>query len=132
VRAARSARHLTLDAGALVAYDRDASGIRELIGRALAAGIEVTVPAGVLAQVWRGGRRQAMLAALLKKDGVTVVDLTEPGARASGELCGESGTRDVIDASVIVCARERRDATVLTSDPADMRRLDPRLDVQAV
>jgi hypothetical protein len=63
---------------------------------------------------------------------VTVVDLTEPTAKASGELCGHSDTRDVIDASAVVCARHRRPTTVLTSDPADMRRLDPRLDVQAV
>ena len=132
MRAARSARHLTLDAGALVAYDRDVRAVRERIDRALAAGVEVTVPAGALAQVWRDGRRQAMLASLLKEKGVTVVDLTEPAAKASGELCGHTDTRDVIDASVVVCARNRRPATVLTSDTADMRRLDPRLDVQAV
>ena len=51
-------------------------------------------------------------------------------AKASGELCGRTDTRDVIDASVVVCAREQRDSIVLTSDPTDIRNLDPALDVQ--
>lgn len=102
------------------------------IQRALDDGTDVRVPAGALAQVWRDRRRQARLARLLRLDEVTVADLDEVAAKASGELCGRTDTRDVIDASVVVCARARRDGTVLTSDPADISRLDPRLDVQRV
>ena len=90
------------------------------------------VPAGALAQVWRDRQRQVLLARLLKQKGVDVVELTEQAAKASGELCGRAGTSDVVDASVIVCAQERRDGTVLTSDPTDVRHLDPTLDVQKV
>jgi hypothetical protein len=90
------------------------------------------VPAGVLAQVWRDRRRQVLLAELLRQDGVDVFDLDEDRAKASGELCGRTHTSDVIDASVVVCAHLQRGSTVLTSDPADIRYLDPTLDVRRV
>jgi hypothetical protein len=123
---------LTLDAGALVAYERDDRSVRERIYTSLRNGGRVIVPAGVLAQVWRDRRRQVLLVRLLREDGVEVVDLDEDAAKASGELCGRTDTSDVIDASVVVCAREQRGATVLTSDPSDIRNLDPTLDVQPV
>lgn len=47
-------------------------------------------------------------------------------ARAAGQLCGATRTHDVIDAAVVLCARARGHA-VLTSDPDDLRRLDPSL-----
>ena len=52
------------------------------------------------------------------------------GERA-GELCGRSGTSDLIDATVVVAAW-RNGRTVVTSDPEDMRRLDPSLQIVAV
>jgi PIN domain len=127
-----TAGHLTLDAGALVAYERKDRSVRDRIRAALREGGQVTVPAGVLAQVWRDRRRQVELGWLLQDKGVTVIDLTEKVAKASGELCGRTSTSDVIDASVVVCAREQPDSTVLTSDPSDIRHLDPLLDVQKV
>jgi hypothetical protein len=127
-----TAGHLTLDAGALVAYERKDRSVRDRIRAALREGGQVTVPAGVLAQVWRDRRRQVELAWLLQDKGVKVIDLTEEAAQASGELCGRTSTSDVIDASVVVCAREQRGSTVLTSDPSDIRRLDPTLDVRRV
>jgi hypothetical protein len=123
---------LTLDAGALLAYERNDRTVRESIKTALRDGRPVMVPAGALAQVWRDRRRQVLLAKLLREDGVDVADLSEKAAKASGELCGQARTSDVIDASVVVCAQERRGSTVLTSDPADLRNLDPTLDVRPV
>ena len=41
------------------------------------------------------------------------------------------GTSDVIDASVVLCARAR-DHVVLTSDSRDLRLLDPTLTLLAV
>jgi hypothetical protein len=35
-----------------------------------------------------------------------------------------TGTADVIDASVVLVAREHRDI-IVTGDPSDLRRLDP-------
>jgi hypothetical protein len=45
-------------------------------------------------------------------------------AEAAGLLCGRAGTSDVIDASVVLVARRER-ALVVTSDVADLHRLDP-------
>lgn len=45
-------------------------------------------------------------------------------ARACGELCAIGGTADVIDALVVLVAREHRDP-ILTNDVEDLRRLDP-------
>jgi hypothetical protein len=55
---------------------------------------------------------------------VHVLDLEE--ARAAGVLCGKSKTRDVIDATVALLAR-RHSATVVTSDPDDLRKLDSKI-----
>jgi predicted nucleic acid-binding protein len=41
-------------------------------------------------------------------------------------LLGTSRTRDIADAHVVVCAR-RSGQTIVTSDPDDLRRLDPTL-----
>jgi hypothetical protein len=60
----------------------------------------------------------------LRAEEVEIVPLDGQLARSCGELCGASNTSDVIDASVVVVARERRDI-VVTSDPEDLRRLDP-------
>ena len=56
---------------------------------------------------------------------VEIVPLDEQYSRSCGELCGATGTSDVIDASVVILARECRDL-IVTSDPDDLRRLDPK------
>lgn len=84
------------------------------------------VPAAVVAQVWREGARQARLARLLRARGLAVQELDLDEARACGVLCGRSSTSDVVDASVALLAR-RHSAVVVTSDPDDLRRLDPDL-----
>jgi predicted nucleic acid-binding protein len=114
---------VTLDAGALIAVERGAPGAAPLLVRRRG---RLVIPAGVVGQVWRDGRRQARLAALLASSDVEIEELTETRARAAGQLCGRTGTTDVIDASVALCAR-RHGGTVVTSDPDDLRRLDPTL-----
>ena len=52
--------------------------------------------------------------------------LTNAGARAAGVLCGAAGTADVIDASVVLVARQQP-ATVITSDRSDLEILDPTI-----
>jgi hypothetical protein len=46
-------------------------------------------------------------------------------------MCGEVGHDDVIDVHVVMCARERGHA-VVTSDPADIARVDAALRLIAV
>lgn len=122
---------MTLDTGALIAIDRAIPRLQALIDEAAAAGVILAVPTGVIAQAWRGSARQARLARFLALSNVEAVPLDEPTARAAGVLCGRSATADIIDASVVICARQRGD-TVLTSDPDDLHRLDPTLDVVRV
>ncbi len=117
---------VTLDTGALIAIELGHPRIQALIDEAFVAGATVAVPAGVLAQAWRGSSRQAVLARFLRLPIVEVVPLDEPGARAAGVLCGRAGTHDVVDASVVLCARRRQHA-VVTGDSADLARLDPGL-----
>ncbi len=117
---------VTLDAGALVAFERSERKVVGLITPARERAEPLAVPVGALGQVWRDGRRQARLARLLRSNAVEVVGLDDFGARAAGQLCGVSGTSDVIDASVVLCARARGHR-IATSDPDDMRHLDPTL-----
>ena len=117
---------VTLDTGALVAIERGDSRLQALLDEAGAAGAEIAVPAGVVAQAWRGSQRQARLARFLALSTVATVVLDEPEARATGVLCGRTGTSDVVDASIVICARAR-DHAVVTGDPDDLAALDPRL-----
>jgi hypothetical protein len=45
---------------------------------------------------------------------------------AIGKLCAQTGARDVVDVSVVLCAQQRRH-TVITSDPWDLREIDAQL-----
>jgi hypothetical protein len=115
---------LTLDVGALIAFERNDRRLVALIARSLERRHSIAVPAGVVGQVWRDGRRQARLARLLGAPQVEIEDLDDRRARHAGQLCGVRGTTDVIDASVVLCARARGHR-IATSDPDDLRRLDP-------
>lgn len=115
-----------MDTGALIAIERGRPRMQALIDEAATAGADLAVPAAVLGQAWRGTQRQALLARFLRLAIVDVVALDEPAARTAGVLCGRAGTVDVVDASVVVCARLRRHS-VVTSDPRDLSRLDADL-----
>ena len=121
----------TLDAGALIAHERHSRFVDLVLERARERDETVSVPAGVVAQVWRGGPRHARLARLLWDRTVEIVDLDASEARAAGRLCGRTDTSDVIDASVVVCAISRG-AAILTSDPDDLRRLHPSIELIVV
>lgn len=112
---ARTAAGIVLDAGALIALDRGDKRMIALLDRALAQGRAFRVPAGVVGQAWRDGRVQVTLARFLRSEEVEIVPLDEQLARSYGELCGATNSADIIDASVVILARKRR----------DLRRLDP-------
>jgi len=116
---------LTLDAGALIAFERNDRRIVALLAQAIHHRRAILVPAGVVGQVWRDGRRQARLARLLATNDVEIEALDDRRAREAGQLCGACGTSDVVDASVVLGARARGHQ-IVTSDPSDLERLDPR------
>jgi predicted nucleic acid-binding protein len=122
---------LTLDAGGLIALDRDDRRVVALLARATETGAMVTVPATALAQAIRRPDRQVRLARLLRQPTTHVVPLDRIDATAVGRLLAASGTADIADAHVVTCAR-RRDQAVVTSDPDDLRRLDPDLTLVAL
>ena len=123
-RARDTAAGITLDTGALIALDRGDKRMIALLSQAVAQRRNLRIPAGVVGQAWRDGRIQVALARFLRTEEVEIVSLDEQYSRSCGELCGATGTSDVIDASVVILARERRDV-IVTSDPDDLRRLDP-------
>lgn len=110
---------LVLDAGAFVAFERGDVRMRARLAAARKLGMEIVTTAPVVGQVWRDGRRQALVARLLAATRVDAPD--EAAARAAGELLAATQSSDVVDALLAVLTREGD--TLLTSDPADLRRL---------
>jgi len=115
---------LTLDAGALIALDRNDRRVIALLGRAAERRLRVTVPATALAQAIRKPAEQIRLAKLVRQSTTDLAPLDGPDATAVGVLLALSRTADIVDAHVVVCAR-RRGQPIATSDPDDLRRLDP-------
>lgn len=120
-----------LDAGALIALERGSPFMLGIFDRVLKGAHEVVVPRTVIAQVWRGTSRQANVARLvsvgLHRRGPVVIDeLTEQRAKEIGIAIGRTSHPDIVDVHVAVAAAERGHG-VLTSDDADIARIDPGL-----
>jgi len=111
---------LTLDSGALIAFERADQRVMAYLKEALRLGVEVTIPAVVVAEVWRGGPRAARVAALLSA--CVVEPLDEALARIAGEAMGAIERSTVVDAIVVASAALRGDR-VLTTDHDDLARL---------
>ena len=116
----------TLDTGALIALESGSRCMAVLVEEALASGAELAIPAGVVAQAWRGGAGQARMARLLRASITSIVALDRRQALRVGARCAATGVTDVIDVSVALCARDRGH-TVITSDPGDIRAADSSL-----
>jgi hypothetical protein len=115
---------VTLDAGALIALDRNDRRVLVLLARARELGARVTVPATALAQAIRRPVAQARLARLIRQPTTDVRSLDVVDATSVGILLGASRTKDLADAHVVICAK-RAKQPILTSDPDDLLRLDP-------
>jgi hypothetical protein len=92
------------DAGALVAAEGGKERMWAIHKRALARGIQPVIPAPVLAEVWRGGRRQHRLGQFVQS--CDVEGFNEESARAAGALLSVA-PHGVVDASVVECALRR-------------------------
>lgn len=111
--------NLVLDAGALVAADRDDRRVAGLIELGRRAGGALVTSAPVVGQAWRDGSRQARLSRLLKMVDVRVTGVAD--ARAAGALLAQARTADVVDALLALVALPGDQ--ILTSDPEDIRHL---------
>jgi hypothetical protein len=108
-----------LDAGALIALERNDRAVWAALKLAALNGEDVVVPTTVLAQVWRGRASQALLSQALQH---CVLESFDKVAKAVGELCGKAGTDDICDAHVAIAATIAG-GTLYTSDAKDQRRL---------
>jgi predicted nucleic acid-binding protein len=108
---------VTLDTGALIALERKAKRMRDLLASALSAGRDVTVPAAVVVEWWRAAGGQARILG-----GLVVEPMSERLAKAAGEALATVAGATAIDAVVMASAALRGDV-VYTSDLPDLERL---------
>lgn len=111
---------IILDAGALVALERDDRAMWRRLKAALLSGNPPMTHGGVIAQVWRGGAgRQTRLARALQA--VETVPLDDELGRRAGVLLARSGLIDAIDAALAAMAAHGDQ--IITSDPHDLAAL---------
>lgn len=110
---------LTLDAGALIAAERDDRRFWAFWREAVTRGTDMTVPAVVIAQAWSGARH-ARMARIIRACAVEPLD--EPLAKDIGLLCASAEVTDIVDVAIVLGASRRGD-NVLTSDAGDLRRI---------
>jgi hypothetical protein len=108
-----------LDAGAFVAIERRDRRIEAMLRVLHEQRVPLWTSAAVVAQVWRSGRKQALLARILP--GVGVRALAPGGDTRIGELLAVTQTDDVIDGHVALLADDTD--RIVTSDPDDLARL---------
>ncbi len=115
-------RRFILDAGGILALAAGNGDARAALHRARLEGYVVIIPTPVLAQVHRGGRDRARIDRV-----VNAVDALLPTsdvvARLAGELLAAAKMSDAVDAIVVSEALVGAPSVILTTDPADMRRL---------
>lgn len=99
---------ITFDAGALIAIERRSRRMQALLAEIDRRGWHIAVPAGAVAQAWRGGSRQARIAVLLSDERTEIVALDDPIARAVGLLCAAGRATPMWSMSRLPSARGSR------------------------
>jgi hypothetical protein len=98
---------ITFDAGGLIALDRNDRRVLTLVARATERGTRITIPA------------------------TDFIPLDGPNATAVGLLLARTGTADIVDVHVVICA-QRAGQAVVTSDADDLRVIAPELQLVVV
>jgi len=117
---------IVFDAGGLIALERNDRRVFSILDTALEDGDRIIVPATALAQVIRNPARQVRLWRMVQFDKTEVIPLDGSQAQAVGALLARTRTSDITDAHVVICAQTAGYA-IVTSDPLDLKRLDPAL-----
>jgi hypothetical protein len=108
---------LILDAGALIAIDRNDRAMWRRLKSVLEAGDVPVTHGGVVGQAWRGqGPRSALLSVALAA--VEVRSLDEELGKNAGELLARARKSDVIDAALVLLANDTD--VIVTSDSKDL------------
>jgi hypothetical protein len=127
LEAARATRGVTFDTGMLIALERRKAGALALLRACRLSHAKITIPAGVVAEWWRG-KHEAIL------EMGTLEALTPQLARRAGELLASTGGSNAVDATVVASAAERGDL-VATGDVDDLRPLAAhvrRVDIERI
>jgi predicted nucleic acid-binding protein len=111
----RATRGVTFDTGVLVGLERRKAGALALLRACRLSRATITIPAGVLAEWWRG-THAAML------DIGALEALTPELALRAGALLAQTGKSNAVDATVIASAAQRGDI-VVTGDRHDLREI---------
>jgi len=116
-----------LDAGAFVAIEKRDRHVGAMLRLLQQRRARLGTSSAVIAQVWRDGRKQALLARVLS--GVDVRALAPGDDKRTGELLALAKSEDVV-AAHLVLGVENGDR-VLTSDPHDVENLLSAREVKA-
>jgi hypothetical protein len=117
-----------LDAGAFVAVDKRDRKVGATLRLLQQRRVPLWTTAPVIGQVWRDGRKQALLSRVLA--GVGVRPLAFDDGRHAGELLERAKTDDVIDAHVALVVDDGDQ--LLTSAPDHLTHLLEIRDVDAL
>lgn len=112
---------LTFDTGALIGLERSRHHMRKVFDVAATNDVRITVPAVVVAEWWRLGRKEKERARLLRA--VAIDAITEGVARLAGVALTLVPMAQTIDALVMASACRRPNEIVYTSDVADLEAL---------
>jgi hypothetical protein len=111
---------LVLDAGALIALERNDRRMWRRLKDAVTHGEPPVTHGGIVGQAWRGrGPKQARLATAL--DHLDVRNLGDSLGRKAGELLALARESDVVDAALVLLAEDGD--VIATSDPNDLEPL---------
>jgi predicted nucleic acid-binding protein len=111
----RATRGVTFDTGVLIALEGRHAGALALLRACRMSRASITIPAGVVAEWWRGTHR-----ALLESG--SVEPLSPKLAERAGELLAETKGSNAVDATDVASAAQRGDV-IVTGDADDLRLL---------
>lgn len=124
-RSSAAPQRLILDSGAVIALSRNHRRARAVLTAAREAGVEVTVPAVVVAETVRGSAADAPVNRVL--EAVGEVDVADGATgRIAGGLLGAAGSAATVDAVVVATAVQAAGAVILTGDRTDLGTLADR------
>jgi predicted nucleic acid-binding protein len=111
----RATRGVTFDTGVLIALERRHAGALALLRACRISRARITIPAGVVAEWWRGTHRALLECGSLEP-------LSPELAQRAGELLAKTKRSNAIDATVVASAAQRGDL-IVTGDSDDLRPL---------
>jgi predicted nucleic acid-binding protein len=115
---------IALDSGAVIKLADGDEYTRAVLRKWTDQGYETIIPAPVLAEVLRGGARDAKINRILNSRAyaVTIAPLTESAATDAGRRLGSAKMQpsNVIDALIVATAIEADADYILTCDPDDI------------